>query len=778
MSALAEHDNTQVHSRFSGLLSKCRAIAVQHLNALYASSFDSVESTLLGFAEKAESNAIQMHFFEAIQEINRGRENIKRAFEGEIKVGFAQFAKGRPLAVAGGVKRTSETNRPSSTTGFDTGDLQLLNKLAHEEFAVIQTLSAKATHRYREALYALNLRLAIVNEGRIMEEIAVPAGPSHILYAFGESIRALRIEPNVRLVLFALFDRVVMSQLETLYEDINRCLMNAGVLPNLRPAVNKRADSGAGSSSSRHKIPPAVAHNTATSAPAGGERCADTSMGDQLLDAICDLLATHRRATQAFTAAKQTGTEGEIVEPYPDSTVLISAITQMQVAKIEAIPTSYSDFDSDEKVEKDTLETIRLNLRAERNRIYDGLDRRRIPQVDIDVIDVVGLLFDCILSDEILPNVVKAWLCRLHTPYLKMAVLDKKIFKLENHPARRLLNIMVDAGEQWVSEDNPRAGILPQMKYVVNRVLRGFRDEPVLFEELLVEFTDAVEALKQKSGQIEQRAREAADGHEKLQNARERAQLELGARTDVKIIPLVAQKFLAEIWADNLMLILLRSRDGEHSQEWAEALRIGDEIVWSVTPKHTEEERKQLAARLPELQRNIKEQIGSLGGYGRHEQEDLFSLLKELQQNSLQASVESVDDTDAATTLHTLSDSARTMESALTSESATVKAEVISNDEQNVIDELRTLKVGTLFDFRCSEVGNIRRLKLSWQSEATSTYMFVDQAGVKAAVYSILDLARAVLTGDAHRVNERRKPFFEGAMEAIHRLLSGISGAQ
>lgn len=786
MSTHDEQSSARGQARFSGPLNDCRAIAVKHLSALYSGIFDSIDSALLEFASKAENNVMQAHFFEAIQEINGGRENIKRAFEGEIKIGFAQFAKGRPLAVAGGAERTPETLHSPSSTGFDTSNLQLLDKLAHAESAVIQTLAAKSTHRYRGQLYALNQRFAIVNGGRKLDEISVPAGPSHILYAFGASIRALRIEPNVKLILFALFDRVVMSQLESMYEDINRCLMKAGVLPNLRPSVRKRADSGADAAVrsgaegvvdaslklSRQTSAPVAALNTAASAQASG---AEPSMGDQLFGTIRDLLAKQRRAEQVSVAApsantKQNEKKTESVEPYPDSSGLVSAINQLQVEHMKADPTSDPALISGEEVDKGTLETIRLKLQAERKRIYDGMDRRRIPQVDLDVIDVVGMLFDCVLNDETLPNVVKALLSRLHTPYLKIAVLDKKIFTSEQHPARRLLNGMVDAGGKWVSQDKLWAGIFPQMQYVVNRVLREFQDGLQLFDELVGEFTDAVEALKQKAALTELRAGEAAEGQEKLQIARARAHQELVARTAGKPIPLIAKKFLAEIWADHLMLILLRSRDGEGSQYWVEALRIADEIVWSVTPKRTKEEREQLAARLPELQQTIEDELGSLGGYGKHEQEDLFGLLKELQQHALQVIDGGVDDAVAAPEF---SGATQALESEMAPGLAAVEPEVISDDEQAIIDELRAAKVGALFDFRYSDAGNTRRLKLSWCSHDASSYMFVDQAGVKAAVYSIRELANAVQTGNARRVEERRKPFFEGALDAIRRILSG-----
>ncbi len=834
MSARGESNSTPGPARFAGLLDECRSIAVRHLNMLCSGVFESAGDALLEFADKAESNALQAQFFEAIQIIGRGRHNIKRAFEGEIKIGFAQFIKGRPLSVAGGAELAERVAKQKTVTGFDTSGLQLLDKLAHEESSVIQTLAAKSGNRYLEPLYALTQRMAIVNGGNRLEEAALPAGPTHILNAFNASIRPLRLLPNIKLVLFAVFDRVVMTQLEPLYEELNLSLMKAGVLPNLKPSVTKNAntgeparkaaqpgagqqpvsgsghlggasggnvaatnnegiatDAGGGHSASAGAQGAASAGQSGAGGGAGGQSGAgggggaggaagsagdayggESSVGDQLFSSICDLMAAARRAGRApaGTVAAQADVDaGPPVEPYNDNTKLVSVISQLQVE--HALPGEAYDPAQvqPEHVDSGVLEAIRSHLLAQRQRIYKGVDRRRVPQIEIDVIDVVGMLFDCILNDEVLPNAVKALLSRLHTPYLKIAVLDKRMFSSDKHPARLLLNDMAEAGSKWVSQDHLQTGIYPQMQYVVERVLNEFQDGLQLFEDLIEEFAASIEVHKQKSALIEQRAREAAKGHEKLQLARDRAQQELTARMAGKPIPKVARKFLSEIWADHLMLIMLRSRGGEASQDFVEALRIADEVIWSVTPKHTWEEREQLSLRLPKLQHIIEDELGSLGGYSRDEQEDLYSLLKDLQAHALHGEAEAEPTADAVE---------RDADTEVETLPVAAKPEAITAEEQLIIDGLRTLDFGTLFDFAINPAGDTRRLKLSWFSQMTSNYMFVDQTGVKAAVYNIRDLARAMREGKARIVEEHNKPFFTWAMESIRNMLKGSNKPQ
>jgi hypothetical protein len=213
---------------------------------------------------------------------------------------------------------------------------------------------------------------------------------------------------------------------------------------------------------------------------------------------------------------------------------------------------------------------------------------------------------------------------------------------------------------------------------------------------------------------------------------------------------------------------MLRSRGGEASQDFVEALRIADEIIWSVTPKDTPEEREQLSLRLPKLQHIIEDELGSLGGYSKDEQEDLYSLLKDLQANALHGTPMEVDDADADADAVDLG-----METIVETLPLGVTPDAITAEEQVIIDDLRKLNFGTLFDFVINSTGNIRRLKLSWYSQVTSNYMFVDQTGVKAAVHNIRELARAVREGNARVVEEHNKPFFEWALESIRNMLKG-----
>src|SRR5690606_12041349 len=147
-------------------------------------------------------------------------------------------------------------------------------------------------------------------------------------------------------------------------------------------------------------------------------------------------------------------------------------------------------------------------------------DRRRVAGADADIIDLVGMLFEFVLQDEQLPNAVKALLSRLHTPFLKVAIIDRQLFTEKRHPGRRLLDAMAEAGTRWVAEEDLTRGIFPCMRAMVERILRDFTDDLGLFDELLDEFNSHLREVEQKAQAIERRSVEAADGQARLHNAR------------------------------------------------------------------------------------------------------------------------------------------------------------------------------------------------------------------------------------------------------------------
>src|SRR5574337_2186343 len=73
--------------------------------------------------------------------------------------------------------------------------------------------------------------------GRKIDDATNPVAPATLSQAFREALQELSADMRVKLIIYKLFDRYVLSMLEQLYQELNTELVRAGVLPQLRHTV-------------------------------------------------------------------------------------------------------------------------------------------------------------------------------------------------------------------------------------------------------------------------------------------------------------------------------------------------------------------------------------------------------------------------------------------------------------------------------------------------------------------------------------------------------------
>jgi hypothetical protein len=381
--------------------------------------------------------------------------------------------------------------------------------------------------------------------------------------------------------------------------------------------------------------------------------------------------------------------------------------------------------------------------------------------------------------------VAKALISHLHTPYLKVAIIDRKLLTDSNHDARQLLDALVEAGSHWIDERNLKRGIYPDMQNVIDRVLKEFSDNVGLFSTLLATFKKRMDEFRRKSDILEKRAQDSLKGREKLNIARQRATQEMKARSFSEHLPKPAKDFLEQTWVDKLIFVLLRHPDGEMSDDWKEALRIADEIAWAFEPK-SENETKELENTLPDLRKAIEEGLASLGGFHQEKSKGLFDLLTSAQvaiQASEVAALEVVEQPavkvkqQPTEPLPTAAQATRPAQPARTSTATAAPQpesageEEISEEVEAMMEKLRKIQFGTWFEIANSRGGERRKVKLSWLSPLTASCMFVDRAGVQTAIKPLRTLSQEILSGQSKILEDSSDPFVERTLHAIRRML-------
>lgn len=375
---------------------------------------------------------------------------------------------------------------------------------------------------------------------------------------------------------------------------------------------------------------------------------------------------------------------------------------------------------------------------------------------DMQIIDLVGMLFDYMLSDDNLPNTIKALLSYLHTPFLKIAFIDPGFFEKTDHPARLLLNSLAEAGTRWVSNDGTaQYEIYPRIKGVVSRVLEEFQNDVRLFAELLLEFSGYTKKIARRQDLIERRAMEKVQGEEKLREVKIKVNGEISQRIENTELPSAVLLLLLQPWSDYLVFVLLRF--GDESEDWDDGLHVVDDIIWSVQPKTKNEDK----ARQMELHEGLYDKLG-LGfdtiAYDQAKANKLTDALFALQKMALQSQPLQFAPEPMRSKLETM---------AAEKAGASDHQEDISEDEQRMVDSLKMIEFGTWFEF-----GDGKRLKVAWYNSTTLHYMLVDQMGKKVGLKSGLELARDMLSGEAKVISGATKPFFERALENIFQSLN------
>jgi hypothetical protein len=778
---------TASSDRLGDLLKLVRGISLKRINALVGTLFENVDDALFDLAERAGSNAIQTEYFDGMREVRKKRQLVERLFQEQATKAFGEFADGK-------LKPIKPDALPQAHAG-----LALVDDVELEESLAVTSMVAKAEGRLSRSLYQVNQRLAVIIGGGKVDDATNPIGPAVLGAAFRIAIREFDVNVQVKLIIYKLFDRYVMAGLDPVYDEVNIELIRAGVLPQVRHAMvhGGRAPVRSASGDDMH----AVAELLQAGQGAPGSPYYDQAAGqlqNEIYHTLRSLLASrHVSGGYNADAIGDHAGSGASGPPGLTPTDLLSALTILQNQSMAAQARAGNTADAVLAVQQ-----IKRELLDQVNKLSADAKERRVSNADEDTIDLVGMLFEYILQDHNLPTPMQALFGRLQIPYLKAAILDKHLFAQKSHPARRLLDLLAEAGKSWSEESDRDHRLYDCIKGVVETVLRDFDEDVGLFEREQVSFNDFIEQHRRRAELAEQRAAEATRGREKLQEARRISAREILKRIDDRSLPPVVHTVLSRPWANYLVLTLLRK--GERSDEWKNALRFADEFVWSAQPKTTESEHTRLRALLPQLDKALRHGLATVAYHEsdvRQLMQDLSQFYKRLldgQKVETKTAKEVISDNVAPLAQAGATGSAPAQKSGVTSAGAPAAAsahaaqspveEIVLSSAEGAADSpvelpaeddeyvraVRNLKVGSWIEFSDENDGR-ERAKLSWISPISSKYLFVNRRGLKVCDKTVIALAIEMRRGSAVVLEE--VPLFDRALDAIVARLRHASDA-
>ncbi|WP_449424457.1 DUF1631 domain-containing protein [Rhodanobacter lindaniclasticus] len=733
--------------RVGELLNAVRGIANKRLQQWVGNAFEQVNDALFDLAEKAENNAAQMHYFDGMREVRKRRPGIERNFLSAVA---------RKL---GDLAHPGKAAAPAAAPSLGTTELTLVAESDLEESLAITSMISKNDARLARDLFAVNQRLSVICGGYKIDDASNPVAPATLSQAFREALQELSADMRVKLIIYKLFDRYVLSLLEELYQEINTELVRAGVLPQLRHGVARGGQARGGS---------AAAAAGASAAAATMDDGAEIS--DDLLHTLHALFSARRGSAGGGRAGSAGGAVATGSLPSVNELLGALSVLQSQIVSNNG-PINYDDSDDAAALSHEVLQ-LKTQLLTQIGALR-GERPSHVANMDEDTIDLVGMLFEFILEDRNLPAAMQVMLARLQIPYLKAAILNRKMFSHRQHPARRLLDSLAEQAKSWSEESDRDHRLHEKVKSIVDQLLHDFDDDMGIFERLLTDLQQFQDVNKRRSELAEQRVAESARGREKLEQARRRAAREILERIGSQKLPPLIHGVLARAWANHLVLTLLRQ--GEDSPEFKTALRFIDEFIASTRPANDSTSRQALRQMLPGIERALRQGLANVA----FQEQDVERLLGQLHAYYRQQLGEApaADAADVAATAEedaamlAIPDSIQPVIDRRTAPTDILEEEELAEAPPDSPEwyQVQALQPGNWLEFTLADEAPARA-KLSWISPMSGRYLFVNRRGLKVADYAPRELAGLFADGKARVL--AANALFDRAMTAIVGKLS------
>ncbi len=567
------------------MLAGCRELALTQMARALSGMLDRVEDDLFELAEKALDRESQNMYLDARAQARDKRTLIESAFGRHfVELFNRKCGDQTPVAVAARV-----------------GELSLVNEEDLEETLAMREMSSKLKASCEGELMALSQRMGFLLERPELEDDANPMSPAAICAALKNACNQIEAGQKVRMTLLRQLESYAEGEVQRIYHDMNSHLVERRILPDVRPGVPRAMIAAASKPAPKRAAGQGAGHGTAPAQPGG-----PAADGD-ILAALAQLLGPTGPA-QGSGSAQQGGSPAGMAS-WPTAPGSASAQPTVPSSFVSELTRMHREPASG--MEDGALMNVVRRIKA-------APQSATLGTVDAMTIDIIAMLFDNIFEDSHIPSSAKALLGRLQIPTLKVALLDKSFFSSKAHPARRLLDLLAQSAigvDEGSSRESPA---LAMIEGVVDRVLAEFETDLALFEEMAQRVAAFIEQQKSAEGVIVERSARLIEERERDEIAREVAEQEIGRRLESRAgVPPAVREMLNETWVRSLARV--HRSEGEGSAAWQAMLLGMEDLLWSVEPKVTPDDRKRLITMLPGMLRTLHEGLvrGELDAKGR-----------------------------------------------------------------------------------------------------------------------------------------------------------------
>ncbi len=786
------------------ILGDCRDLAIHRLMLAFQSMLDRVGDLLMDRAGRTDVREEQSLYLDARALLKSERPALMAEFEQRLRRRVDDRIAGK------------EEPR-QNIADVDPTKLTLVDTSAMDESVVTGNITRIVENACHDELALLNRGFGHLLGRPDLETSDNPLAPATIVDAFSEALRQVKTESRIKFQILKELNQASLGDIASIYGDINRHLANLRVVPaNVRPTIVQRG----GPADQRRQQAVEARERAAAESVASAEvdvmALFRRMFGTAASAGHAAPYAGHPHAAAGGAAAPLAGMPagqapsgpagvpegGGVSMDFPEI-ALPGGLPPITFAPLAPTPSGYVP--GAPIITTPALHEGLTRLQAGQSGfdlgggavvqfsgIPEGLHNvlrdlqesplgRKANQLESMTIEMVAMLFDFIFETRDLPDGIKALLARLQIPVLKAAMLDGAFFAKKSHPSRLLVNELADAGRGWSPAMGTEDPLYRKIDAIVHRILDGFSDDLAIFDELR---TDLEAFLAEEERNAEANISSSAEEislRDRAEIAANVARGEIERRIEGSPVPKFLANFLRERWQPSMARVYATA--GDDSETWSASVATLEDLVWSVQPKRTAEDRKHLVALLPSLLKRLTSGVQGQA-WPPETREAFMSNLVEAHAAAVKPTYAHVDSPTAA-----VAEAAKAqaeVAKAAGDERAAMQAEALAEamspaepappvEEPEVLEDqyleiARSLERGMWIEFEADD-GQLAFAKLAWVSPLRGTYLFTNRQGQKALSMTAEELAQRFRADRARPVEA--EPLLDRALTTVMGQLEG-----
>ncbi|MES0874418.1 DUF1631 family protein [Sinimarinibacterium thermocellulolyticum] len=563
------------------IVSALYEMAVSVLGEQLREMFDKADDILFDSAEKARAGDEQRLYLDTMRIVRVQRAKIISAFQESLR------------AALSGIGQDEEDRSHLD----DMSQWSLQDGDALEERIAVTSMESKAASLHAHELVELQRRLArladLAGDGVSPESMA----PARIIRAFQNSMRDLPVEFPIKLVIYKLFDRVVIARLSEVFVGANQLLAVHGIEPRIDgPSPPRKASESLGRS----------ALQSAAGVPAWA-----SGLDPSTFSAF---------AAPMSAAASSVG--GAMNSPAAAQVSLPGMPAHWVGPPAAAMGSAYGD----------------AMLAHEIAQILGAYAQGRVPQaprwLPPQNVALVARMFDGFYRDARLPDHLKPMLARLQLPVMKAALADRRFFADPQHPARRTVNDLFEMLLQFgTAEAAPQPQMVNELQGLIDSVCKSFDLDP---EKLRASQAEPVDERLADGFLREQEELRQKKNRARVERVRRIVSHELKRRIGERRLPPGVMRLMLSGFGPLLCLDYIRN--GIDGASWTQTMQLVDRVIDSLQPRRGSTAER--AAVEAEIVASISRRLANIGFSD--------SRLEELLSGLLQAYLDLADHDDEA----------------------------------------------------------------------------------------------------------------------------------